>query len=219
MIYRTPYLELLILAATVFPVGVVSIFLAPTRSYITVRIEERTLTLYCLILATIVATAGWVDKDAWEVRLAHWHYYALGILCAPICLGIEYVLASFVSWKQTGGFGRGVQLNPRWQVKMASSVKILILCVVACEEVIFRQIWIRHLLALGGTRLSLAIVLSAGIFGLNHIQFGATAVATKLVSGIIYGCLYIASGYSLLVPLLAHGLQNVLVFSLAGRQR
>jgi membrane protease YdiL (CAAX protease family) len=50
------------------------------------------------------------------------------------------------------------------------------------------------------------------------MAFGRVAVVSKTASGLVYGGLYLLGGGSLWPPVVAHGLQNVILFWL-GRER
>ena len=79
-------------------------------------------------------------------------------------------------------------------------------CITAgvCEESLFRGFLIHYLhvfpFALG---LTLALLISAIIFGLQHLYLGPGGVVATAFSGIIFGLLFILTG-SLLLPMLLH---------------
>ena len=79
-------------------------------------------------------------------------------------------------------------------------------CITAgiCEESLFRGFLLHYLhafpFALG---LTLALLISAVIFGLQHLYLGAGGVAATAFGGIIFGLLFILTG-SLLLPMLLH---------------
>jgi membrane protease YdiL (CAAX protease family) len=219
MIYRTPYLEALVLAASAFPSGIVPIFLAIGRSVPSVRIEKRSLTVYCFVLAALVGLVWCISPMVWIVRPANWYYYVVGMLCAPFCIGVEYALMALIMKALTGKWLSEAEVNPLWQVRIAPSTVCLSVCVVALEEVVYRQIVVSEILTLLPMRVSLAIVAQAMMFAMNHLQFGLIPAAVKFPSGIIYGCLYVASGRSLSIPLLAHGLHNLFLMYVSDARR
>ena len=79
-------------------------------------------------------------------------------------------------------------------------------CITAgiCEEWLFRGFLLHYLhafpFALG---LTLALLISAVIFGLQHLYLGAGGAVATTLSGVIFGLLFILTG-SLLLPILLH---------------
>jgi membrane protease YdiL (CAAX protease family) len=84
-----------------------------------------------------------------------------------------------------------------------------------CEEILFRGFLIRYLA--GGAMhlpLSVALALSAAIFGLNHIYLGRNAILTTALGGLAFGATFLLTG-NLLLPILLHtafDMQTVFVF-------
>jgi membrane protease YdiL (CAAX protease family) len=83
--------------------------------------------------------------------------------------------------------------------------------IAVAEEVVFRGVG-QHLLE----RVLLwpavpAIALTAAVYGLNHLYFGNLTVLQKVSTGVLYGALYDLSGRAVLVPVIAHVLQNLVV--------
>ena len=77
------------------------------------------------------------------------------------------------------------------------------------EELILRQALFSLFFMGMKLHLWLVIVLCTVIYALNHIYFGLQALPQKIVSGLIYVCLYYYSGMAILVPILAHSVQNL----------
>ncbi|HEY1209950.1 MAG TPA: CPBP family intramembrane glutamic endopeptidase [Terracidiphilus sp.] len=75
-----------------------------------------------------------------------------------------------------------------------------------CEEVLCRGFMIGFLMRMpGGLHLpiSVALVLSAVVFGLNHIYQGKTGLISTTLSGLAFGGLFLLTG-NLLLPMLLH---------------
>jgi uncharacterized protein len=94
---------------------------------------------------------------------------------------------------------------------------LLLASIAVGEEVFYRMIWLGALLALGFPA-ALAIVISSLAYGLNHLRFGGISVASKTVTGCIYGSLYLLGGQSIWLPIVTHILQNLTLFQMAGRR-
>jgi membrane protease YdiL (CAAX protease family) len=64
-----------------------------------------------------------------------------------------------------------------------------------------------------------ALGVTSVVYGLNHLYFGWLAVLQKTLTGVGLGLLFIYSGYSILVPIIAHATQNLVVQLLPRRPR
>jgi uncharacterized protein len=75
-----------------------------------------------------------------------------------------------------------------------------------CEEILFRGFLLRYLHVFPGMlNLTLALLISSAIFGLNHLYQGAGGVAGTAVSGFLLGLLFLLTG-KLLLPIIFHAL-------------
>ena len=91
-------------------------------------------------------------------------------------------------------------------------------CVVAaCEELIFRRIGIDLLVSNLAWPVWAAIAITSVFYGLNHLYFGWLTVSQKILTGAVYGALYVISGHALLVPLVAHVVHNIVVLTIVPR--
>jgi membrane protease YdiL (CAAX protease family) len=87
----------------------------------------------------------------------------------------------------------------RWWVLVCISAGV-------CEETLFRGFMLHYLHVSPWTlNLTLALVISSLIFGLNHAYGGARGVVESAVAGFLFGLLFLLSG-SLLLPIILHAL-------------
>jgi len=85
----------------------------------------------------------------------------------------------------------------RWWVFVAITAGI-------CEEVVFRGFMLHYLHVFPWTlNLTLALLISSVIFGLNHLYQGAGGVAGTAIVGILFGLLFLLTG-NLLLPIIFH---------------
>jgi membrane protease YdiL (CAAX protease family) len=80
------------------------------------------------------------------------------------------------------------------------------LCVTAgiCEEALFRGFLLHYLHVFPfSLNLTLALIISAVIFGLQHLYLGAGGVASIVVSGLLFGLMFLLTG-NLLLPVVLH---------------
>jgi len=149
--------------------------------------------------------ASWLLAHAWVRYLVE---AVIAIFVALILLPVAIVL-----WKK-------VKKQPRkWS--SADALKSLsfflpatwaerrwygFLCITAaiCEETLFRGFLLHYLHAFPFTLdLTLALLLSSVIFGLQHLYQGAAGAASTVVIGLLFGLLFLLTG-NLLLPMLLH---------------
>src|ERR1700685_1198541 len=85
------------------------------------------------------------------------------------------------------------------------------LCVTAgiCEETLFRGFLLRYLHVFPfSLNLTLALFISAVIFGLQHLYLGAGGAASIVVSGLLFGLMFLLTG-NLLVPVIFHSAMDL----------
>ncbi len=82
----------------------------------------------------------------------------------------------------------------------------------AAEEMVFRGIFLPVLDQL--VPVLVAVAVTSIVYGFNHLYFGWLAVLQKTLTGVGLGLLFVYSGYSVLVPIAAHVVQNLVVLLL-----
>jgi uncharacterized protein len=85
------------------------------------------------------------------------------------------------------------------------------LCITAgiCEETLFRGFLLRYLHGFPWSlNLTLALLISSVIFGLQHLYQGAAGATSTVVVGFLFGLLFILSG-NLLLPMLLHAVMDL----------
>jgi len=77
------------------------------------------------------------------------------------------------------------------------------------EEVVFRGFMLHYLHVFPWTlNLTLALLISSVIFGLNHLYQGAGGVAGTAIVGFLFGLLFLLTG-NLLLPIIFHGVMDL----------
>ena len=218
MNYPTPPLEnMLLLMAVVFPTG----FGANITALLSAK-PQRSLagSLVGMIIAYALlgAAAMWVaPHHALQFqRPVAPIYYLAAILAGGLCILLEYSVGVVL-----------VSLRSRtWVIRMtvhssytsASRVGLwdiaAVLVFVIVEEWVLRQMLFSVLQSFG-LQIGLVIALCAAIYALNHITFGLGSVVAKLSSGLIYTLLFFVSGFSIVIPILAHATQNLALLTLS----
>lgn len=85
------------------------------------------------------------------------------------------------------------------------------------EEVSFRGFLLQRLARLFGDGQAawwVALLLSSIVFGVGHTEQGPAGWVQEGLSGFLLGVLFLASGRSLAIPIIAHGVSNTLAFVL-----
>jgi membrane protease YdiL (CAAX protease family) len=101
-------------------------------------------------------------------------------------------------WLMEGDSRATIEAEGRSWGFAARSIVIVVL-----EEMVYRGQVLTVLRSEVTRSAIIAVVITAGVFGLNHYWFGLRNVGLKSVDGVIWGWAVIASG-SLLAPILSH---------------
>lgn len=201
----------MILAMLCLPIGLgvnVSYFLSGaikrkkiSTSYLGLIISYSTI-LAVAVLARIVHPE-WV-----RIRLD-----VLGIMTATVlgivCICIEYlagVLLTLFFTRQwvfklsVHSVYRDTQKADMWDVVFIGVFVIL-------EELVFRTAVINILFGLEFPTVAI-VVIAISVFALNHVQWGLFALIQKMFSGCVFVLLYLLFDYNILIPVIAHCVQN-----------
>lgn len=201
----------MILAMLCLPIGLgvnVSYFLSGaikrkkiSTSYLGLIISYSTI-LAVAVLARIVHPE-WV-----RIRLD-----VLGIMTATVlgivCICIEYlagVLLTLFFTRQrvfklsVHSVYSDTQKADMWDVVFIGVFVIL-------EELVFRTAVINILFGLEFPTVAI-VVIAISVFALNHVQWGLFALIQKMFSGCVFVLLYLLFDYNILIPVIAHCVQN-----------
>ena len=96
---------------------------------------------------------------------------------------------------------------------------VIIFIGVVCEEIIFRHVFFNIAYNILSINIFIVIVLSAFIYSINHIYFGANSVFQKFIVGIIYSLLFVYSSFSITAPLITHFTQNMILYILSSNSK
>lgn len=144
-----------------------------------------------------------------------WLWILVAVLAGVAALVLE-VAAAVLPARLRGRRTGGVRLHQGWTDRGALALAG-VLVIAAAEEVIFRGIGLYLLAQQLAVPVAVAVAVTALGYGLNHLYFGWSTVGQKTLTGVLYGGLFVASGYSLLVPAVAHLVQNLVVLTVVPR--
>lgn len=192
MSVRTLYLSELVALSCAFPVHVARIGPAPRRW------------LVPGLVAVVAGLAWYVAPSSGVLGVAPPVWYPVAVvvgLALPLLeLGIG-VLAARARRLPVAGFAVHGSV-----VGLAAA-----LVTAAGEEVAYRGVGLHLLETVLGWPALLAIGATAAAYGLGHLWFGWLTVAQKVATGLALGALFDLSGHAMVVPLLAHVVQNLVV--------
>lgn len=214
----TLYLDLLILLASVNPSGfgfsIRSIFNTKRNETIDI-VSLMYLGLPFLILLPIIPL---LKKNLYFITYPQGFFYLLAFFLVPVCIFLEYYLNMIYFYFTTGRKHKGITLHSDWKASRSVVTLLLTVFVAVGEELIFRQCWFYILAKTFSLPVTVIILITSALYGLNHFHYGMSTVLAKFSSGAIYGILYVAGGYSILLPIITHVLQNLGLILLAGRE-
>jgi membrane protease YdiL (CAAX protease family) len=190
-----PFLSALVVLSSAFPAQAVQVGAVPAR----VR------QFLVPAVFSVVAVLAWYVAPASGVLARPssllWLAVGAGTGCAaPVFeIGLGALMAR----------GRRVRVGLH---DKATSLGLLAVVVTGmAEEVVFRGVGLHLLETVLHWPALVAIAVTAIVYGFNHLWFGGLTVLQKTGTGLLFGALYDLSGHSLVVPLLAHVVQNLVV--------
>lgn len=145
------------------------------------------------------------------------HRWVKFLLEAAIVLffGMTFLSSGIIAWKKLHNQPRtyrSAKALARWEYFLPVSRRErrwwVLVCITAgiCEETLFRGFMLHYLHVLPWTlNLTLALLISSIIFGLNHLYTGIRGMTGSAVTGFLLGLLFLLSG-NLLLPIVLHAL-------------
>jgi membrane protease YdiL (CAAX protease family) len=214
----TLYLDCLLLAAAIHPSGF-SHSLFTIRRGAPVQVSTPLLVFLAgpylaVTLASMVVRPGLVAFQGTTMPLL-----LLAAAAAPAPLAAEVVIHGLVSLCRNGRWPRGIGLDRSWSGRRTAMDHLLLGLIVLGEEFFYRVIWLDILESSWGLGFAPALAISSLAYGLNHLAFGATTVASKTAAGVFFGLLYRLGGGSIWLPFVSHELENLLLFRLTAARR
>jgi membrane protease YdiL (CAAX protease family) len=203
---RTLCLSLLVLLSTAFPAQAFRLAFAETAPRKGIR-PDLGFALAVLMVAGLAIAVSPVEGLFQLAGEPRWYLYAVAAgLIAPF---FEYAVGLIA-------LRRLVPLRLHERAGKGAVAVLAVLVAAIAEEMVFRGIFLPVLSELVPVMVALGI--ASVVYGLNHLYFGWLAVAQKTLIGVGLGLLFVWSGYSVLVPIIAHAVQN-LVIQLLPRRR
>lgn len=202
-------LSLIVILFTLNPLSIAELieFIKRSGKNIKIAVFFRNLTLIYILF---IVLSFYLIPQSYDIKMPmNSLWIVIGILCAPLVILLE-ILTSYIILKLKGEEFSKVKIASKW-VNCSVKVTIYTLLIGILEEVVYRQIWFYLMVYILDIHIILVIIISSLFYSLNHITLGKYVVIQKFISGLIFSMLFYLSGYSILIPLICHGLQNLIV--------
>lgn len=206
----TLYLNIVILIASVFPSGFSSSLSAVSRKK-KESIDVTALFFNLLPFLILLPAIFILKKEIFFFHFPTAFFYLIALVFVPVCLLLEYILNLLTIYFSTGKLYKGITLHSAWKPQLSTVYLSLLTLIAVGEELIYRQVWFALLAGTFHLPAIVIILVTSLFYGLNHLYFGLNSVLAKFISGCVYGGLYVISGYSILVPIITHVLQNLIL--------
>jgi len=170
--------------------------------------------LVVVIVSWRLRGVKWCDVGFWVYR--NWPLtLALGILGGAVMEGIEL----FVSQPLLVHF---LHKEPDLSILSAvrGNLKVLAILIVLAwivaalgEEVVYRGYLMNRVAELftpGAIATAIGLVTMSIVFGFAHAYQGVTGIVDEGFMGLLLGLMYLAGGRNLLIPIIAHGVQDTI---------
>ncbi|MEI0700977.1 CPBP family intramembrane glutamic endopeptidase [Brachyspira intermedia] len=213
MNFHTLYLSaFLVLLAISFPTSLIGIFYKLNLGRINTILPNS---LSYLLFVIIVFFTGYIGSINYNISI---YFVILSFIMSFICIGIEIFEAMLIHFFKYRFWIKNIEVHEIIEKKNILFDIIIIFIGALCEEIIFRQVFFNITYNVFNINIYIVIILSAFIYSINHIYFGANAVFQKFIVGIIYSLLFVYSSFSIIAPVITHFLQNFILYILSFRR-
>lgn len=205
---HTLCLNSLLLFMTLYPVSICQMIQVGLSSKHMHLSESVYMILMVIVYAVLVLGVLVIRPELYHMSLPdNSYWYVIGILSGPVIIVIEIVLGYFMLRIE------GHKVSSMTTMKLGGSIasKFAIIGVGALEELVYRQVWFGILYTNFGITIRWVVLLSALFYAINHMTLGYKVFLQKFISGILFSLLYVYSGFAIVVPILAHVVQNAIV--------
>lgn len=213
MIYHIPFLkEIILLCISVFPSGLsIIIPRAKKNTYFYTILGNVVIDILLITLVFLVAR-----EQYFYLNVPPAYMYLIALFGGLLCIILEYTVGAIqflIRNKKLPDY----RVHAFYDIKVTPALIVLIIVLVVCEELILRQFMFSIFYNMMGLGLLLTVLLCALIYSLNHLYFGVNTLVQKFVSGLVYTLLFYFSGSSIVMPIVAHSVQNLALLFLSRR--
>ncbi|WP_286032999.1 CPBP family intramembrane glutamic endopeptidase [Brachyspira pilosicoli] len=213
MNFHTHYLSaIVVLIAVSFPTSLIGIFLKLNLGRISTILPNA---LSYFLFVVMVFFTGYVGSINYNVNI---YFVVLAFIMSFVCIAVEIIEAYAVHFIKYKFWIKKISVHEIINKNNVFFDIIIILIGALCEEIIFRQVFFNILYNILELNIFIVIIISAFIYSINHIYFGANAVFQKFIVGIIYSLLFVYSSFSVIIPAITHFCQNMILYILSKKR-
>lgn len=207
---HTHYLSaLLVLTAVSFPTSLIGIFIKLNLGRIN-NILPNALS-YALFVIMVFFT-GYIGIINYSANI---YFIIIAFVFSFICIGLELFEGIIIHFIKYRVWIKNIEVHKIIEKKNIFFDIIIIFIGALCEEIIFRQVFFNIAYNIFSINIFIVIILSAFIYAINHIYFGANAVFQKFIVGLIYSLLFVYSSFCIIIPVITHFSQNMILYLLS----
>ncbi|ENJ9655448.1 CPBP family intramembrane glutamic endopeptidase [Clostridium sporogenes] len=205
---RTQCLNLLTLLVTFNPIVLVQLFLNNEKSYN--ESLEISLKILAIIYITILMGIFVISQEKFYINIDNnYYWYIIAVIFVPLTIILEIIVGYIV-------LGISNKIVPKFKISLAftkTNINVIILSVFIgiFEEVVYRQLWFNILFKDFKLHIVVVFIITSVVYALNHIFLGKQVFFQKILAGVVYGGLFYFSGFNILIPIIAHCLENTVI--------
>lgn len=140
------------------------------------------------------------------------YYIVLAFIISVVCIFGELYVGKIVIFLEEGIWVEKVRIDDSMNKNGYFWDILFILIGAIGEEVIFRYMFYNLLVNYLFWGVWSFIVVTVFVYGINHIFFSRNAVFQKMFTGLILGIIFVVLNESIILLVLAHFLQNLLLY-------
>lgn len=141
------------------------------------------------------------------------------LIAIPLGLMIiffEYFIEAVWNYFKSGTSFTKPTIYPFFADAKISALRvILMILIIILEEVLLRWFVFSYSISKLGLSFEFVIFISAVLYGFNHLNFGLRGLILKTLGGLIYGLIFFASKFSIMLVVLVHLTQNFTLLALS----
>ncbi len=205
---RTQCLNLLILLVTFNPIVLAQLFLNNEKSYN--ESLKKSLKILAIIYIIILIGIFVISQEKFYINIDNnYYWYIIAVIFVPLTIILEIIVGYIV-------IGVSDKTLPKFKISLAftkTNINVIILSVFigTFEEVVYRQLWFNILFKDFKLHIVVVFIITSFVYALNHIFLGRQVFFQKILAGVVYGGLFYFSGFNILIPIIAHCLENTVI--------
>ncbi|WP_321161704.1 CPBP family intramembrane glutamic endopeptidase [Clostridium sporogenes] len=205
---RTQCLNLLILLVTFNPIVLAQLFLNNEKSYN--ESLKKSLKILAIIYIIILIGIFVISQEKFYINIDNnYYWYIIAVIFVPLTIILEIIVGYIV-------IGVSDKTLPKLKISLAftkTNINVIILSVFIgiFEEVVYRQLWFNILFKDFKLYIVVVFIITSVVYALNHIFLGKQVFFQKILAGVVYGGLFYFSGFNILIPIIAHCLENTVI--------